>query len=215
MKKILITGFDPFGGEKINPAYEAVKLLPDQIAGAEVIKLEVPTVFGKGPQKTVDAIEEFHPDYVLCIGQAGGRSQITPEFVGINYVQARIPDNEGNQPMNQPLVEGAPAAYFATIPVHAMVEEMKKAGIPASVSFTAGTYVCNAMLYCVMHALATKHPTIKGGFMHVPYATEQTVNQPAGTPGMNLSGIAKGIELAVKAIVENETDIQTVGGETH
>ena len=143
--------------------------MPDQIAGAEVIKLEVPTVFGKGPQKTVDAIEEFHPDYVLCIGQAGGRSQITPEFVGINYVQARIPDNEGNQPMNQPLVEGAPAAYFATIPVHAMVEEMKKAGIPASVSFTAGTYVCNAMLYCVMHALATKHPTIKGGFMHVPY----------------------------------------------
>ena len=126
MKKILITGFDPFGGEKINPAYEAVKLLPDQIAGAEVIKLEVPTVFGKGPQKTVDAIEEYQPDYVLCIGQAGGRSQLTPEFVGINYVQARIPDNEGNQPMNQPLVEGAPAAYFATIPVHAMVEEMKK-----------------------------------------------------------------------------------------
>ena len=215
MKKILITGFDPFGGEKINPAYEAVKLLPDQIAGAEVIKLEVPTVFGKGPQKTVDAIEEYQPDYVLCIGQAGGRSQLTPEFVGINYVQARIPDNEGNQPMNQPLVEGAPAAYFATIPVHAMVEEMKKGGIPSSVSFTAGTYVCNAMLYCVMHALATKHPTIKGGFMHVPYATEQTVNQPAGTPGMNLSDIAKGIELAVKAIIENDVDIQTVGGETH
>ena len=215
MKKILITGFDPFGGESINPAFEAVKLLPDTIAGAQVIKLEVPTVFGKGPQKTIDAIEEYKPDYVLCIGQAGGRSQLTPEFVGINYVQARIPDNEGNQPMNQPLVEGAPQAYFATIPVHAMVEKIKANGIPASVSYTAGTYVCNAMLYCVMHALYTKYPNVKGGFMHVPFATEQTVNQPAGTPGMNLKDIAKGIQAAVEAILENKEDIQIVGGETH
>ena len=215
MKKILITGFDPFGGESINPAFEAVKLLPDAIAGAQVIKLEVPTVFGKGPQKTIDAIEEYKPDYVLCIGQAGGRSQLTPEFVGINYVQARIPDNEGNQPMNQPLDEGAPQAYFATIPVHAMVEKIKASGIPATVSYTAGTYVCNAMLYCVMNALYTKYPNVKGGFIHVPFATEQTVNQPAGTPGMNLKDIAKGIQAAVEAILENEEDIQVVGGETH
>ena len=98
--KILVTGFDPFGGEKINPAFEAVKLIPDCIEGAEIIKLEVPTVFKKGPQATIDAIEKYHPDYVFCIGQAGGRSQITPEFVGINYAQARIPDNDGDQPQS-------------------------------------------------------------------------------------------------------------------
>ena len=213
--KILVTGFDPFGKETINPSYEALKLLPDIIDGAKIIKLEVPTAFKRGPQATIDAIEKYRPDYVLCIGQAGGRSQMTPEFVGINYAQARIPDNDEDQPLASPLVSEGPNAYFTQLPVYAMVNKMKENGIPASVSYSAGTYVCNAMLYCVMHALATKHPTIKGGFMHVPYATEQTVNQPAGTPGMNLSDIAKGIELAVKAIVENETDIQTVGGETH
>ena len=215
MKKILVTGFDPFGGATINPAYEAVKLLPDTIKNCEIIKLEVPTVFGKGPQKTVDAIKEYQPDFVLCIGQAGGRSHLTPEFVGINYVQARIPDNEGNQPMNQPLIEGAPQAYFATLPVHAMVKKMNDNGIPAAVSFTAGTYVCNAMLYCVMHAIYTKYPQITGGFMHVPYAIEQVTGMPEGTPSMNLQDIAHGIELSIEAILENNEDIQTVGGQTH
>lgn len=111
MRKILVTGFDPFGGESINPAYEAVKLLPEQILDARVIPLEVPTVFDSGPKKVIEAVSELQPDFVLCIGQAGGRSQITPEFVGINYAQARIPDNEGNQPLNVPLVPGVPAAY--------------------------------------------------------------------------------------------------------
>lgn len=128
MRKILVTGFDPFGGESINPAYEAVKLLPEQILDARVIPLEVPTVFDSGPKKVIEAVSELQPDFVLCIGQAGGRSQITPEFVGINYAQARIPDNEGNQPLNVPLVPGAPAAYFTQLPVYAMVEKIKAKG---------------------------------------------------------------------------------------
>lgn len=215
MRKILVTGFDPFGGESINPAYEAVKLLPEQILDARVIPLEVPTVFDSGPKKVIEAVSELQPDFVLCIGQAGGRSQITPEFVGINYAQARIPDNEGNQPLNVPLVPGAPAAYFTQLPVYAMVEKIKARGIPAAVSYTAGTYVCNAMMYSVLHALNTTFPYIRGGFMHVPYATEQTVNQPAGTPGMNLRDIAAGIEAGIEAILENERDITAEGGETH
>lgn len=215
MKKVLVTGFDPFGGESINPAYEAVKLIPDVIKGAEIIKLEVPTVFKKGPAKTIEAIEEYKPDFVLCIGQAGGRSQMTPEFVGINYAQARIPDNDGDQPLHEPLAVDGPDAYFTQLPVYAMVEKMKENGIPAAVSYTAGTYVCNAMLYSVLHALNTKYPNTKGGFMHVPYATSQTVNQAAGTPGMNLNDIAKGIELSIEAILENEKDIVAQGGETH
>ena len=213
--KILVTGFDPFGGEPINPAIESVKLLPATIEGAEIIKLEIPTVVHKSLQVIREAIQKHDPDMILSIGQAGGRSDLTVERVGINIDDCRITDNEGNQPLNEPLVAGAPDAYFTQLPVYAMVEKMKADGLPAAVSYTAGTYVCNAMMYCVLHALHTKYPTIRGGFMHVPYATQQTVSQPAGTPGMALTDIARGIERSVEAILENREDITAVGGETH
>ena len=215
MKKVLITGFDPFGGETINPAYEAVKLLPDEIAGAKIIKKEIPTVFQKGPDAVYEEIQSSKPDYVLCIGQAGGRSQVTPEWVGINFRNARIADNEGNQPLQTSVVENGPEAYFTMLPVFRMVEKMKENGISASVSYTAGTYVCNDVMYSVLHYCHTEFKGVKGGFMHVPFATEQTVNQPAGTPGMNLKDIAKAIELSVEAILESDTDIKVVSGETH
>lgn len=215
MKKVLITGFDPFGGESINPAYEAVKLLPDEISGAEIIKIEIPTVFQKGPDTVYKAMKEHQPDYVLCIGQAGGRSQMTPEWVGINFRNARIPDNDGNQPLQTPVVENGPEAYFTMLPVFSMVEKMKQNGIPASVSYTAGTYVCNDVMYSVLHYCHTDFENVCAGFMHVPFATEQTVNQAAGTPGMNLKDIAKGIELSIEAILENDEDIKVVSGETH
>ena len=213
MKKVLITGFEPFGGEEINPAYEAVKLLPDEIDGAKLIKLEIPTVFQKGVDAVYNAIQKYQPDYVLCIGQAGGRSQLTPEWVGINFRNARIADNEGNQPVQTPVIEGGPAAYFTMLPVFCMVEKMKENGIPASVSYSAGTYVCNDVMYSLLHYCHTEFKNTKGGFMHVPYSTGQTVNHPSGTPGMNLKDIAKGIEISIEVILENDHDIQVVSGE--
>ena len=210
--KVLITGFDPFGGESINPALEAVKKLPDTIAGAEIIKLEIPTVFRKSLEKIEENIHKHNPDIVISIGQAGGRFGITPERVAINIDDARIPDNETNQPIDLPIHEDGETAYFTTLPIKSMVEEMKKGGIPCSVSNTAGTFVCNHVMYGILYMAAKKYPNIKGGFIHVPYIPSQVVDKP-NTPSMSIDYIAKGLELCVKAAVTNESDIKTVGGE--
>lgn len=212
--KLLLTAFDPFGGEKINPALEAVKLVKDKIGDVEVVKQEVPTVFVKSVNTVKEAIEKEKPDVVLCIGQAGGRFDLTPEKVAINYDDARIKDNEGNQPLNQPIFEDGDTAYFSTLPVKAMVEEIKKAGIPASVSYTAGTFVCNHLMYGVLYTLNKYYPEIKGGFMHVPFITEQVMDK-RNMPSLTLNQIVTGIEAAIKAIAENREDISTVGGTTH
>ncbi|WP_283129377.1 pyroglutamyl-peptidase I, partial [Allofournierella massiliensis] len=155
--KVLVTGFDPFGGEAVNPAFEAVKLLPDQIAGAQIIKLEIPTVFTRSARVVEQAMEEHKPDIVIDVGQAGGRSCMTVEKVAINLAEARIPDNDGEQPFDEPLRADGETAYFATVPVKAMVENMRKHGIPAHISYTAGTYVCNSIMYNVLY-LAAKIP---------------------------------------------------------
>ena len=147
--KILITGFDPFGGETVNPAYEAVKLLPDTIAGAQIIKMEIPTVFSQCGPAVEAGIREHHPDVVLNIGQAGGRSCVTVERVAVNLAEAGIPDNAGEQPMDQPLQPDGPAAYFATIPVKAVVQNVRDHGLPCHLSYSAGTYVCNCVMYNV------------------------------------------------------------------
>ena len=172
MKKLLITGFDPFGGEPVNPAYEAVRLLPDVVAGIKLCKLEVPTEFVRSGAVLRDALAAERPDAVLCVGQAGGRAAITPERVAINLMDARIPDNAGFQPVDQPVVPGGPDAYFATLPVRRMAETIEKAGIPAQISNTAGTYVCNCLLYTLLHTAAVEYPGMPGGFIHVPYALE-------------------------------------------
>jgi len=204
--KILVTGFDPFGGEKVNPAYEAVKLIPDKIAGSEIIKLEIPTVFTRSALVVEEAIKEHNPDVVLSIGQAGGRSSITVERVAINLAEARIPDNDGEQPIDQKIKKDGENAYFATIPVKAMVKKIREKGIPAHVSYTAGTYVCNSIMYNVLYMADKKYPNIRAGFIHVPYAPEQVVDKPEGTPSMPVETIAKAIEYAIEAIVENEED---------
>lgn len=215
MMKILITAFDPFGGELINPALEAVKLMKDEISGAKIVKLMVPTVFRKSIEEVVEAIEKENPDVVLNIGQAGGRFEITPERVGINIDDARIKDNEGNQPIDVPIYEDGEPAYFATIPVKAIVKEIREGGLPASLSNSAGTFVCNHLMYGVLYHVAKRNKNIRAGFIHVPFTPEQVANRPSPAPYMATTDIAKALELAVKAIVENKEDIAVVEGKTH
>lgn len=213
--KLLLTAFDPFGGDSINPALEAVKLVPDHIENVDIVKVVVPTVFKKSIKTVADAIEKEKPDAVLCIGQAGGRFDITPERVAINVDDARIKDNEGNQPLDQMIFDDGAPAYFATLPIKAMAAKIREAGLPSSVSNSAGTFVCNHLMYGVLYTLAKKYPGIRGGFMHVPFTPEQTVNRAAPAPSMATKDIAKGIEAAIMAIGENEKDVSTVEGTTH
>lgn len=213
--KLLLTAFDPFGGSPINPALEAVKLVADNVAGVEIVKLEVPTVFGKSVATVAAAMAEVKPDAVLCIGQAGGRYDLTPERVAINLDDARIPDNEGKQPIDAAIFEDGAPAYFSNLPIKAMVARIREAGLPASVSNTAGTFVCNHLMYGVLYHIAKSYPGVKGGFMHVPFVPSQTVNRPTPAPSMCGQDIARGIEAAIAAIAENETDIVAVEGQTH
>ncbi|MDN5341421.1 MAG: pyroglutamyl-peptidase [Oceanotoga sp.] len=212
--KVLITGFDPFGGEKINPAYEAVKRLPDEIENSEIIKIEIPTVFKKSYQKLEENIKIHNPDIVICIGQAGGRFEITPERVAINIDDARIKDNEGNQPIDQKIFEDGDPAYFSTLPIKAMVKEIKLQNIPASISNTAGTFVCNHIMYSLLYLINKKYPNIKGGFIHVPFINEQVIDK-RNTPYMNLNDIIIGLTSAVKAAIKYKDDIKTIGGKLH
>ena len=163
--KILVTGFDPFGDDKINPAIEAVKRLPDEIGGAKIVKLEIPTKFNVSAEVVHDAIVKEKPDYVLSIGQAGGRYELTPERVAINLDDGRIKDNAGYQPLNHTIHEDGENAYFTQLPIKAMAKAIREAGVPAAVSNTAGTYVCNHIFYQVQYMRDKEFPTIKAGFM--------------------------------------------------
>ncbi|MBQ8074150.1 MAG: pyroglutamyl-peptidase I [Clostridia bacterium] len=212
--KILLTAFEPFGGDTVNPAQEAVALVADEMDGARIVKVDVPVVFGKAIETVRAAMEREKPDAVLCIGQAGGRVGMTPERVAINVDDGRIPDNEGNQPVDQPIyADGAPA-YFATLPVKAMVAAIREAGIPASLSNTAGTYVCNHLMYGVLYHIAKSCPGMKGGFMHVPFLHEQVMNRP-GTASLSKADIVRGLEAALRAIIDTDHDAALVMGETH
>lgn len=214
--RILVTGFDPFGGEKVNPAWEAVKNLPDSINGIEIKKVEIPTVFGKAEEVTKKIIKECNPDYVLNVGQAGGRFSLSPERVAINIDDARIPDNEGNQPIDTVIQENGEAAYFTQLPIKAMVDSIKKSKISAAVSNSAGTFVCNHIMYQVQYMIHKEYPSIKGGFIHVPYIPEQTKDKP-NMPSMRLSDITKGLFKAIETIIafDGKEDIKEVGGALH
>ena len=189
-RKLLITGFDPFGGANINPAWEAVKLLPETIADFEVHKLEIPTVYGLAAQKVLKKAGEIRPDVILCIGQAGGRAAVTPERIAVNIRDAKIADNAGNQPVGQFVAEDGSAAYLATVPVMAMADASRAAGLPGQVSNSAGAFVCNDTLYSLLHRYAGTD--VKVGFIHVPWLPEQ------GTPSLPLAQTARALEAAIR-----------------
>lgn len=214
--KILVTGFDPFGTDTINPAIEAVKLLPDKIDDVEIIKLEIPTVYYKSAEIVKEAIQQYSPDYVVHIGQAGGRAELTPERVAINIDDARIADNDGQQPIDQAIHEDGDAAYFSQLPIKAMVEYMRKENVPSSISNTAGTFVCNHIMYQTLYLSHKDFPEIKSGFMHIPFIPEQVIHR-TNMPSISLDNIVKGITASLKAIVDfhDKEDLVIVGGKIH
>ena len=193
MKKLLITGFEPFGGEATNPSWDAVCQLPSEIGGYVLTKLRIPVVFGKAAETIITTAKEMQPDVILCIGQAGGRSAITPELVGINLRHASIPDNDGNQPQDEPILAGGNNAHFSTLPVRKMVAAINDMGISAQVSYSAGAYVCNDVLYTLLSHFQSSDTKV--GFIHVPYSTDQQK-----TPAMALADIAKGLMAAIESI---------------
>ena len=195
MKHLLITGFDPFGGETVNPSWEAVRQLPDRIGAWQLHKREIPTVFGAAAQAVLAAAQELQPDAILCVGQAGGRSAITPELVAVNLREARIPDNHGDQPREVPVVPEGPAAYFSTVPVRAMVQAIRDCGLSGEMSLSAGAFVCNDVLYTLLHHY--EGSDVQVGFIHVPYLPRQAAE---GKPSMAEENMIRGLEAAVGAM---------------
>ena len=196
--KVLLTGFDPFGGETVNPAWEAVSRVRAP-QGMELRKIQVPTLFAGALEPVAAAMEGFRPDVVLCVGQAGGRTAVTPERIGVNLMDATIADNSGFIPQNQPIVEGGPDGLFATVDVKAMAQAIRQAGIPSQVSNSAGTFVCNRLLYGVLHLCREKYPGTRAGFVHVPFLPRQTTDRP-GCASMSLPDMVTALEAALGSL---------------
>ncbi|WP_434585886.1 pyroglutamyl-peptidase I [Klebsiella sp. R390] len=214
MAGVLITGFEPFGGEAVNPSWEVVRQLDGvTLAGERVVALQLPCVFGEALAVLSAALEAQQPRLIIAVGQAGGRVDITVERVAINVDDARIPDNKGQQPIDEPIVAGGPAAYFSSLPVKAIVAALREQGIPASVSQTAGTFVCNHVMYGLLDALQDKTGT-KGGFIHIPYLPEQAAAHP-GEASMAVGTVRAALETAIAVSLRQDGDVKAVGGATH
>ena len=208
---VLVTGFSPFGGERTNPSWEIVKSLPEFIAGYRLEKLRVPTEFGKAIAVTTKAMDKFAPSIVLCLGQAGGRTRISVERIAINVNDARIADNAGRQMIDEAIRADGPTAYFCSVPIKAMVAAMVKAGVPAEVSNTAGTFVCNHLIYGVLHHIAVNKSNARAGFIHVPFLESQVLDKPDAA-AMSLALMITGAKAAIMAAVKNKTDLKLSGG---
>jgi len=210
---LLLTGFAPFGGEAVNPSWQAVSALHGaRIGGHRVVARELPVEFGASLEALRAAIAGAKPALVLCVGQAGGRSQLSIERIAINVDDARIPDNAAAQPIDVPVVPGGPAAYFATLPIKAILAALRDAGIPAEVSQTAGTYVCNHVFYGLMHAL--RDSRVRGGFVHIPYAPGQAARHP-GAPSLPVETVVAALRIALKTALATPADIALAAGAEH
>ena len=207
--KIIVTGFDPFGGETINPSIECVKALPE-IEGVELIRLELPTVFKESAKRLNEVINDVKPDAVLSVGQAGGRPGITMERIAINVDDARIPDNISQQPIDEEIQVEGEAAYFSTLPIKRIVKAIREAGISAEVSNSAGTFVCNHIMYQALFAAKKADKPFKAGFMHIPFIPEQTTDKPS----LSLEESTKALQIAIETIRDylNDEDIKVQEG---
>lgn len=216
MKKIiLLTGFEPFNKESINPSWEAVRALQGWHEGDFVVHArQLPCVFGRALKVVHQAVEELQPSIVIAVGQAGGRVDISVERIAINIDDAPIPDNQHRQIVDQPIINGGPAAYFSTLPIKAIVHELRAAGLPASVSQTAGTFVCNHVFYGLMHQAHEWGTTMRAGFIHIPYLPQQAAQHP-GAASMKLEDLVEGLRIAVRTTLAHTVDVRESGGVTH
>ena len=214
--RVLITGFDKFGGESINPSSLCVNSLSDVIDNIEIKKVTLPTVFKDSSRVLEENIKSFSPNIVICVGQAGGRSKITPERIAINIDDARIPDNIGNSPIDEAIRKDGDNAYFSTLPIKAIVDKLNKNNIPSAISNTAGTFVCNHIMYEALYITSTKYPNIKTGFIHIPYIEEQVLDKP-NMPYMKKEDIIVALELIIKTAVTyyDKEDRKLTGGLEH
>ncbi len=212
--RVLLTGFEPFDGEPVNPSWEAARALDGWQTGQAIVHArQMPCVFGAAIDTLSAAIAGIQPQLVLCVGQAGGRSEVSIERVAINLDDGRIADNAGHRPIDLPVVPGGPAAYFASLPIKAMVRDLRAAGVPASVSNTAGTFVCNHIFYGLMHLLAGK-PGVRGGFLHIPYLPAQAARFP-GAPSMALATLIDALRITVATASTVHDDVRETGGHLH
>lgn len=213
MRTVLLTGFEPFDQDPINPSWEAVKALDQTLIKEDVriVSRQLPCVFSQAPTRLLELLVSFQPELVIAVGLGPGRTDISIERVAINLNDARIPDNLGEQPIDTPVVCGGPAAYFSTLPIKAMARALKADGIPASVSQTAGTFVCNQVFYCLQHALTGSG--VRSGFIHVPYLPQQAGLAPQPVASMSLATQVQGLRVAIITALETVDDLHETGGQ--
>ncbi|HEY2394882.1 MAG TPA: pyroglutamyl-peptidase I [Rudaea sp.] len=212
---VLLTGFEAFADETENPSLLIARTLDGElIAGRRVVGAALPTEFARALVELEALIDAHRPALVLAVGQAGGRAEISLERVAINLIDARIKDNAGGQPVDVPVIDGAPNAYFSTLPLKAMLKRLHEAQIPAALSHTAGTFVCNQVFFGLAHRLATKQRRLRGGFVHVPYLPEQAARHP-GTPSLSLTTMIEAIRLCLQTALTTRSDLHFAAGATH
>lgn len=209
---ILLIGFEPFGGDALNPSQEIVRALDGETVGAHrIVGAVLPVAFAKAPPLLDALVERHRPVLALALGLAGGRGELSFERVAVNLVDARIADNDGVQPIDVPVIDHAPPACFSTLPLKAIVADLRARGIPAALSLSAGTFVCNQVFFALAHRLAARHPQTRCGFLHVPWLPEQAARHP-GQPSMALATMVEGVRAALECALAVRDDLRESGG---